>query len=297
MKERLPAVSSNGNDKFESPNRQDIARLQAGPPPKEGSEIIEALLKRNAGLIRWCVNRLQPTPELPAAIDKDDLYQEASLELIEAAHRFNEETGVRFSAFASNRMWWRIMRMLREGAQTIRFPKRMHPKLKEYEKVTDELVNVGVKATDNELAEKLRIPEKIVRQRRAQLVMANPPLSLEIDGGLNPHDQTRWTAELEPFLRQPAEDNPVGEVCDEIASLQEQDHIKTLAQRVLSSDTLTALEKEILMLRAGLGVEPEKALTLREIGEMHGVSKQAIAKAERKALEKARAVLTALMAE
>lgn len=296
MKERITGEARIArNNLTEKLNLGNIEELQAGLSPKQEYGAIKTLLKRNKGLIWHNVNHFKLALSRQAALSVDDLYQEASLSFLEAAYLFRVEKGTRFGSFATNRMVWRIKRVLSEGAQTIRFPPNVRPKLRVVVQEIDKLLQERVEVTDEILAERLGISVKSARERRLQLVIRNQPLGLECDGRLNPQEQDRRDANLEPFSKRYSEDDPVGDdIVEGVDSSLDDVPIKTLIKIVLSSDELTEKEKEILMLRAGLGIYPERALTLKELGSEYKVSKQAIARTELKALAKARAILASV---
>jgi RNA polymerase primary sigma factor len=196
-----------------------------------------------------------------------DLINEGNLGLIEAARRFDPERNVRFISYA---IWWirqSILTVLSDMSHPLRLPL----------KVNNMLYKVGLTASrfSNDLNEK--------------------PSLQDIAGGVG-----LTIEELTEILKVGGEalslDQPMRESNRVLENLLPQTNTATaedgLMRDALKQDLRTAMkqlrdnEREVLSLRFGL--DQEKSLTLKQIGERIGVSRERVRQIQEKALEKLR---------
>lgn len=197
-----------------------------------------------------------------------DLIEEGNIGLVKAVESFNPDMGARFSTYGS---WWikqAIKRALINAVQPVHVPAYMVELITKWKRAASQLEDeMGRPATLTEMAERLELPMKKARAvRNAAMAFQRPAQTqLESDG------QVSSVVEM---LQDHATPRP------EEAMLTH-DQIQTM-RRML--ERIEPREATILRLRYGL--DDQEPLTLKDIGERIGLTRERVRQLEIEALRK-----------
>jgi RNA polymerase primary sigma factor len=197
-----------------------------------------------------------------------DLIEEGNLGLLKAVEKFDPERGVKFGTYGT---WWirqSIQRALMDTAPTVRIPTYMVEMLNKWRATSLKLTQkLGRQPDDSEIAKVLKLgaaAQEAIRQARNTRSQSSQPMSLDILWKAI-HDTNRepsWTQEIR-----------------EDVAPRIQEYLQNVNGR----------EAEVLRLRYGIGVAA--SLTLQEVGDRLGVSRERVRQIESSALKKIRAAL------
>ena len=204
-----------------------------------------------------------------------DLIQEGNLGLIKAAEKYDGSKGFRFSTYATYWIRQAISRALGDQSRTIRIPANMVELLSKVKKASGELTQtLRRQPTDKEIAEHLN-----VELDKVQAVMDIAQATTSLDTPVDDDGETS----MGDLIADHAAENPFQNMVQE-ANCQ-------IVDSVLS--TLSTKEADILRMRFGIGAD--KPMTLEEVGNHYGVTRERIRQVENKAIRKLRNPMRANM--
>ncbi len=234
---------------------------------KEGDqEALEKLTKANLRFVVSVAKQYQNQ-----GLSLSDLINEGNLGLIKAAQRFDETRGFKFISYA---VWWirqSILQALAEQSRIVRLPLNKVGSLNKINRAFSELEQEFEREpSSDELAELLEIPAEEVE---TTLGVAARHVSMDA-----------------PFAE--GEDNSLLDVLennstpDTDKSLAHNESLRTEIERSLS--TLTERQMDVIKLYFGIGIE--HPMSLEDIGDRFGLTRERVRQIKDKAINKLRSV-------
>lgn len=132
----------------------------------------EALVHTHLPLVKYVVGLIPGS--LPPYVDHDDLIQEGVLGLLDAAARFDDSRGLRFSTYAQHRIYGALVDHLRSMAWTTRTARSRKRQVEEEERRV--WAECGRAATREDLIERTGLSARVVD---AALTYRSVPLSYD----------------------------------------------------------------------------------------------------------------------
>jgi len=197
-----------------------------------------------------------------------DLINEGNLGLIKAAERFDETRGFKFISYA---VWWirqSVLQALAEHSRIVRLP----------------LNRVGTISKINKASEKLE--QEFERSPRAD------ELAHQLEMKITEINDAQRIARRHHSLDTPFSDDEKNSLLDVIADGNTEDpdlelHMNSLEKEVKDAlGTLKDREKDVIKMY--FGIDREYALTLNEIGEEFGLTRERVRQIKEKAIRRLR---------
>jgi RNA polymerase primary sigma factor len=203
-------------------------------------------------------------------VSLSDLINEGNLGLIRAAHKFDETKGIKFISYA---VWWirqAILQALAEQSRIVRVPLNRAGTLHKLGKLSSAMLQeLGREATHAELAHEMALTEEEVAR-----TMSISQTHLSLDAPLAP-----------------GEDN---KLLDYIADTVHATPDERTFEKALTASIEEALcslkEREAKVLRLYFGLDGSEPMTLEEIGELLGITRERVRQIKEKALSRLRHV-------
>ena len=197
-----------------------------------------------------------------------DLINEGNIGLIQAAKKFNPDKNVKFITYA---VWWirqAILHALSEHGATFRLPQKQANILYRIERSREALGReLSRPPNEDELAEEVGMEAEEVR-----LLLSSNQNLLSLNQPVDQEGEAEFGDLLEQYV-----------VPDTDEEMLRHSFEQTLEEAL---SELSDKERQILSLRFGL--EDDRPRTLREIGDMLGISRERVRQIENQALTKLR---------
>ncbi|WP_344928248.1 sigma-70 family RNA polymerase sigma factor [Saccharopolyspora gregorii] len=224
----------------------------------ERAAAFDAMVLHNTGLVDTCTQKMQH-----GALDLEDLSQSGIFGLVRAVEKFDASRGFKFSTYATNWIRQGATRAVQDTGSAIRLPAHMWERIWKVDGIRSRLLSTAQSA---EVADIARISGLEPSQVVDCLRLSSGVLSLDAPA-------TRGSdAPLTEFLPASDREHDPDRVLDRRA-------VRDLLETAFSG--MPERHAEVLRLRFGFG--DADGMTLGDIGERYGVSRERIRQIEVKA--------------
>ncbi|HEY7119382.1 MAG TPA: RNA polymerase sigma factor RpoD/SigA [Tepidisphaeraceae bacterium] len=247
---------------------KDLARRIINDNDPEARErMVRSNLRLIVNIAKHYVNR---------GLHLTDLIEEGNIGLLKAVEGFDPENGCRFSTYAS---WWikqSIKRALINSVQPIHIPAYMVEMMAKLKQANRELEDqLGRMPTVDELAIHMKItPKKLKIIRKAVKAYSAPTQS----GGTTSEGSELTIEEMVSDGNTPTPDKAV----------MDNDELRQLVELLGNID-----EREARILKLRYGLDGEDPMTLKEIGQRIGLTRERVRQIEHETLRKLRDAMVA----
>ena len=268
----IQKIGNNANRSL-SKYLQEISKFNPLSPDRE----VELAIRVKKGERRALKELTEANLRFVVSVAKDyqgqglpltDLINEGNLGLIKAAERFDESRGFKFISYA---VWWirqSVLQALAEHSRIVRLP----------------LNRVGTISKINKASE--RLEQEFERAPRAD------ELAHQLDMKISEINDAQRIARRHHSLDTPFSDDEKNSLLDVISDVNIEDpdkelHMGSLEKEVRDSlDTLKQREKDVISMY--FGIDRDYALTLNEIGEEFGLTRERVRQIKEKAIRRLR---------
>jgi len=246
---------------------------------KGDQRAIQKLVEANLRFVVKVANRFSGSG--PSLLD---LINTGNIGLIEAARRFDPARNVKFISYA---VWWirqAIMQMLAEQSGPTRLPLKQAGLLYKVRSLTEAMTkDQDAEPSARDIAQRLVAVENREKGRKP----TKAELERQVEGKM------REVEEIQRVARRPVSlDSPVGEdsdtayldlMADEDAPAVDRDLLERSLRAEIASllGSLSPREREVLELR--FGIAADEPMTLEDVGQKLGLSRERIRQIEKKA--------------
>ncbi|MDR2686073.1 MAG: RNA polymerase sigma factor RpoD [Rickettsiales bacterium] len=253
--------------------------METGQPTGEYKRVVEIVCRGRAEVarakremieanLRLVIKSAKKSANRGLGLELSDLVQDGNIGLMKAVDKFDYRLGYKFSTYATHWIQQGILRSIADQARTIRIPVHMIDNIHKIQRVSRQFVHKhGRNPTPEELSKIIYMPvEKIHKALKVNL----RPVSLEAPLG-GDEESSRMEIVADENARDPFQ-----------SAVQK--NMRQMFTSLLSE--LTPTEENVIRQRYGMNTN--KTLTLEEVGEHVGVTRERIRQIQEKAIQKLR---------